>query len=159
MYDIFIIKKYSFCLFILYYIYTMLKFGLAIVILLLTVYLIWGKKLLSTESWMIAPSVSDWVARRDMKPTVFPQAAIVKSMPFPGGLQAGEIVKCSATAVKYYLDPAGVKRGFQSPAAYLSAGGNPNVREVDCALLNQIPTGSNVPDPTIAAQSRATLRV
>lgn len=137
----------------------MLKFGLAIVILLLTLYLVWGKKMLSTESWMIAPSVSDWVTRRDVNPTIYPQAAIVKAAPFPGGLKAGEVVKCSATAIKYYLDPAGVKRGFQSPAAFLSAGGYPNVREVDCALLNQIPTASDIPDPTTAARSRETIRV
>ena len=136
----------------------MFEFGLAVVILLLTLYLIWGNKLMS-ESWTVMPSVTDWLARRDMIPTVTSQRPIVKPASFPGGLQPGEIVKCNATAVRYYLDPSGVKRGFQSPAAFLSAGGYPDVREIDCDLLNQIPTGPNIPDPTQAVQSRATIRV
>jgi hypothetical protein len=133
----------------------MWKLLLLIVLALVVLYYVKGNM---AEGWLIAPDVSDYLARKQMIPHLVPSGPIVLSSPLPGDLKVGEVVKCAATGIKYYLDSAGVKRRFDSPAALLSVGSK-SIREVSCDLLNQVPTGPNVPDPTVGMNSRNTIRV
>ena len=133
----------------------MWEVALAIIILVLVVYYVYNAR----EQWMVAPSVGDWLVRRHLRVELPEMQQSLAPIPFPGDLRPGEIVKCSATAIHYYIDPTGTKRKFQTPAAFLAMGGVAKVREVPCDLLNAIPTGPDVQDPAIAAQSRQLLRV
>ena len=123
--------------------------AIVVVIVVVVLYYHWHG-----EGLMVAPNVSDWLAGNKIDPHITPQGPSLLPIPLPGGLMPGQIVKCSATAIRYFIDPAGVKRKFQTPAAFLAAGGETHVQEVNCDLLNAIPTGPDMLDPAIYAQSR-----